>query len=166
MNLLKSMGISSEGLHAQRTVMEAISLNLANLQTTRAEGGEPYRRKRVIFTGARAPLFGEIFSSRFRKVGHLYRTHPHHFERLEFRGDLLAGGGTLEVQTFDDLRPFQVVYDPSHPDANPEGFVLLPNVNVVEEMVHMLKAIRSYEANITAFNAAKTMALKALEIGR
>ncbi len=168
MNLIKAMGISSEGLHAQRSFMEVISQNLANLQTTRGGEGGPYRRKRVVLSSARMePLFAEVLSSRLQKVGSLYRTHRDHFERLEIGG---RGFSTkepiLRVHTLEDLRPFQVVYDPSHPDANPDGYLFLPNINVVEEMVDLLRAVRSYEANITAFNAAKGMALKALEIGR
>ncbi len=168
MNLLKAMGISSSGLHAQRTVMDAISQNLANLQTTRGDGGDPYRRKRVVFSNGRMdPLFADMLSNRFFRVGHLYRTHPDHFDRFDFGGRGIASGERgIEVHTLEDLRPFQMVYDPSHPDANPEGYVLLPNINIVEEMVDMLRAVRNYEANITAFNAAKSMALKALEIGR
>ncbi len=162
------MGVSSGGLEAQRKVMDAISLNLANIQTTRGIGGEPYRRKRVAFSNATmGPRFSEMLTGRLRLVTNLYRTHPDHFSRFDIGGmRSLSGEGSIQTVTLEDLRPFQMVYDPSHPDADKDGYVLLPNVNVVEEMVDMLRAVRSYEANITAFNAAKNMALRALEIGR
>ncbi len=162
------MGISSGGLHAQTKVMDAISLNLANVQTTRGKGGEPYRRQRVVFSNSPADQrFHEMLSGRVRMTGLLYRTHPDHFGRLDIghRG-LSSIEATLQTATLEDLRPFQMVYDPSHPDADRDGYVFLPNINIVEEMVDMMRAVRSYEANITAFNAAKNMALRALEIGR
>ncbi|MBM4340041.1 MAG: flagellar basal body rod protein FlgC [Deltaproteobacteria bacterium] len=168
MNIFRSMGISSGGLQVQRRVMDAISLNLANVQTTRGSGGEPYRRKRVVFSNGPVDLhFSEMLSGRLRMAGHLYRTHPDHFGRMEIGGrGLPAEEATIQAATLDDLRPFQMVYDPSHPDADKDGYVFLPNINIVEEMVDMMRAVRSYEANITAFNAAKNMALRALEIGR
>jgi len=168
MNIFKSMGISSGGLQAQRTVMDAISLNLSNIQTTRGSGGEPYRRKRVVFSnGPVDQRFTEMLSGRLRMAGHLSRTHPDHFGRMDIGGSgVLSEETTLQTATLEDVRPFQMVYDPSHPDADKDGYVFLPNINIVEEMVDMLRAVRSYEANITAFNAAKNMALRALEIGR
>lgn len=162
------MGISSGGLQAQRTVMDAISLNLSNIQTTRGSGGEPYRRKRVVFSnGPVDQRFTEMLSGRLRMAGHLSRTHPDHFGQMEIGGSgVPSQEATIQAATLEDLRPFQMVYDPSHPDADKDGYVFLPNINIVEEMVDMLRAVRSYEANITAFNAAKNMALRALEIGR
>jgi len=148
--------------------MDAISLNLANIQTTRGSGGEPYRRKRVVFSNGPGDLrFTEVLSGRLRMAGQLYRTHPDHFDRMDFGGKGASSGGpTIQAATLEDLRPFQMVYDPSHPDADKDGYVFLPNINIVEEMVDMLRAVRSYEANITAFNGAKHMAMRALEIGR
>lgn len=162
------MGISSGGLQAQKTVMDAISMNLANVQTTRGSGGEPYRRRRVAFsTGPLDFHFSGMLSSRIRMGGHLYRTHPNHFGLMEIGNwSSPAREATVQTATLEDMRPFQMVFDPSHPDADRDGYVLLPNVNIIEEMVDMMRAVRSYEANITAFNAAKNMALRALEIGR
>jgi flagellar basal-body rod protein FlgC len=162
------MGISSGGLQAQKTVMDAISLNLANLQTTRGNEGVPYQRKRVVFSnGPPGQSFPEVLSIRFRMAGSLHRTHPDHFGRMDIRGrGMPPEETTIQAATLEDLRPFQMVYDPSHPDADKDGYVFLPNINIVEEMIDMMRAVRSYEANITAFNAAKNMALKALEIGR
>lgn len=168
MTIFKSMGISSGGLQAQKTVMDAISLNLANVQTTRGNGGEPYRRKRVVFSnGPVDQRFNEILSGRLRMTGLLHRTHPDHFGRMDIgNSGFSSKEATIQTATLEDLRPFQMVYDPSHPDADKDGYVFLPNINIVEEMVDMLRAVRSYEANITAFNAGKNMALRALEIGR
>jgi len=169
MNLLKAMEISSSGLQAQRTVIDTISMNLANVQTTRGDGGDPYRRKRVVFSNRLLhPTFAEAFSSRFRMTGDLQKTHPVHFGLMEVRLRRVPWEqeGGLQSTVIEDLKPFQSIYDPSHPDSDRDGYLLLPNINIVEEMVDMMKAVRSYEANITAFNAVKSMALKALEIGR
>jgi flagellar basal-body rod protein FlgC len=148
--------------------MDAISLNLANVQTTRGSEGVPYRRKRVVFSnGSMGQPFPEVLSARLQMTGALYKTHPDHFGRMDIRGrGIPAEEATIHAATLEDLRPFQMVYDPSHPDADKDGYVFLPNINIVEEMIDMMRAVRSYEANITAFNAAKQMALKALEIGR
>lgn len=168
MSLLKALGISSSGLQAQRTVIDAISMNLANVQTTRGSEGEPYRRQRVLFINRFPnPTFSEALSGRFRMVGHLQTTHPDHFGQMDIRLRTVSWEqGGIQPVTIEDLRPYQRVYDPSHPDADKDGYVSLPNINIVEEMVDMMRAVRSYEANITAFNAVKSMALKALEIGR
>lgn len=136
MDIDKLMNISASGLEAQRVRMNIIAGNLANAQSTHSPEGGPYRRKDVVFS--------EILNS-------------------------MTGSGSGEVKVseiIDDQRPFQVVYDPHHPDANAEGYVQLPNVNLLEEMVNMMSASRSYEANVTAINSAKSMAMKALEIGR
>ena len=136
MDIDKLMNISASGLEAQRVRMNIIAGNLANAQSTHSPEGGPYRRKDVVFS--------EILNS-------------------------MTGSEPGEVKVseiIDDQRPFQVVYDPHHPDANAEGYVQLPNVNLLEEMVNMMSASRSYEANVTAINSAKSMAMKALEIGR
>ena len=136
MDIEKILTISASGLEAQRLRMNIIAGNLANAQSTHSPEGGPYRRKDVVFS--------EILDS-------------------------MSGKGSGEVQVsggIEDKRPFQMVYDPQHPDANAEGYVQLPNVNLLEEMVNMMSASRSYEANVTAVNSAKAMAQKALEIGR
>jgi len=136
MDIEKILTISASGLEAQRLRMNIIAGNLANAQSTHSPEGGPYRRKDVVFS--------EILDS-------------------------MTGEGSGEVQVsgiIEDQRPFQLVYDPQHPDANAEGYVQLPNVNLLEEMVNMMSASRSYEANVTAINSAKSMAHKALEIGR
>ena len=136
MDIEKILSISSSGLEAQRVRMNIIASNLANVQSTRTPEGGPYRRKDVVFA--------EVLDNMLEK----------------------GASGVKVSKVVEDRRPFQVVYDPQHPDANDEGYVQLPNVNLLEEMVNMMSASRSYEANVTAINAAKGMAQKALEIGR
>jgi flagellar basal-body rod protein FlgC len=135
--------ISASGLEAQRIRMNAIASNLANAQSTRSDEGGPYRRKDVIFESKPAG-FGDVFQT-----------------------SLDSGTAGVSVSgVIEDQRPFKVVFDPQHPDANEKGYVELPNVNLLEEMVNMMSASRSYEANVTALNTTKTMVNKALEIGR
>ena len=144
MNLFLSMQISASGLSSQRTVLRVIAENMANVQTTRTEEGGPYLRKRAILSPTPVPSsFPELLFSRMRP------------EAL----------GVQVTDIVEDPYGLKSVFDPSHPDADETGLVLLPNVNLMEEMVALLSASRVYEANVAAFNAAKTMALRALEIG-
>ena len=146
MSFLNSIDVSASGLTAQRLRLDVISQNIANINTTRTENGGPYRRKTVIFEERRGGQpFSQILS--------------------EKTGDQTRGGVRVSRIAEDD-NPFELAYDPGHPDANEEGYVAMPNVNVVTEMVNMISASRSYEANVTAMNAMKSMAAKALEIGR
>lgn len=145
MSIFKAMDISSSGLAAQRLRMNILSSNLANAQTTRTPEGGPYKRRDVVFTAQ--PLQGAF-------------------------QDLLSGGhdGKLtEVKVtgiHEDPNPPRRVLDPTHQDADADGYVEMPNVNIMTEMVNMIAATRAYEANATALNDAKQMALKSLEIGR
>lgn len=145
MDLFTAMGTSSSALTAERTRMNLISSNLANANTTRTAEGGPYKRKDAIFLA----------------------TPP-----TDTFGRTLAGVTAAQVRQVsvsgivEDQRAPRMQYDPSHPDANAEGYVAMPNVNVVEEMVDMITATRAYEANVMAAQAAKGMALKTLEIGR
>jgi len=145
MDMFDALHISSSGLSAQRLRMNLISANLANANTTRTPEGGPYRRKEVVFEARpRAGSFREMLRAR--------------------QG--LKPAEVQAVRVFDDPRPPVSKYDPGHPDADELGYVRLPNVNMMEEMVNMISATRSYEANVTAIRAAKDMALKALEIGK
>jgi flagellar basal-body rod protein FlgC len=145
MDLLKAMQISGSSLNTQRTVMNIISTNVANAQTTRAEDGGPYRRRIPVLSPTAVPAdFSRVFSSRLDQE--------------------LAGVEVKEV--LQDMSDLASRHDPGHPDADEAGYVTLPNVNILEEMVQLMSAARNYEASVTAFNAAKTMILKALEIGR
>lgn len=168
MNLFRAMGLSANGLHAQRVAIDAISMNLANVQTTRTDEGGPYRRRQVVFSDSSMDQrFTEMFSKRIEMAGRPRTTHPNHFPRLDipFGEDRKERSG-VQSEMMEDPSGYQMVYDPSHPDADEGGYLYLPNINVIEEMVNLMKAVRSYEANVTAFNASKSMALKALEIGR
>jgi flagellar basal-body rod protein FlgC len=145
MDLYDAMHTSASGLSAQRLRMNLISANLANVNTTRTPEGGPYRRKEVVFSAVpKAASFGELMKARQAKTP------------CEVR----------PLKIIEDQRPPVVKYAPHHPDANAEGYVALPQVNVMEEMVNMISATRSYEANVSAVRAAKDMALKALEIGK
>jgi flagellar basal-body rod protein FlgC len=145
MDLFRAMEISASGLNAQRTVTQAISMNLANIQTTRTGEGGPYvRRQAVLSPSPISSDFSGILTNRLNP-------------------ELMGVKADIQV---DDTRSPQMVYDPSHPHADEYGYVALPNVNMLEEMVALLAAARSYEANVTAFNSAKSMVLKALEIGK
>lgn len=145
MDFFSSMRVSASGLDAQTKRMNTISSNIANAETTRAEGGGPYRRKDpIVAAQTDRESFGEILQNALD-------------ENIQ---------GVQVTGIAEDTRPPRLVYNPSHPDANPEGYVAMPNVNTVEEMANMISAQRSYEANVTAMSAAKAMAQKALEIGR
>jgi len=139
------MQISSSGLSAQRLRMNVLSANLANAQSTRGDNGGPYRRRDVVFS---AIPTGEKFQD------YLDGTQNSELKKVEVIG------------IHKDPSEFRRTFDPAHPDADKQGYVNLPNVQVMTEMVNMLTATRAFEANATAIDDAKQMALRALEIGR
>jgi len=147
MGYFNALECSASALTAQRLRMDTISENLANVNTTRTENGTPYRRKTVIFEAQNS---GMPFSSYLSNASR----------------SRLASGGVRVSAIVEDPSPFKSVYDPSHPDADENGIVEMPNVDVVTEMVNMISASRAYEANVTAINTTKSMATKALEIGK
>lgn len=145
MDFFSSMRISASGMTAQQTRQNTISSNLANAETTETEAGGPYKRRDPVFTAIPdREQFGEILAGEMDQ----------HAQAVQ----------VTEIQ--EDPRPPRMVYNPKHPHANAEGYVAMPNVNTVEEMANMISASRSYEANVTALNAAKSMAMRALEIGK
>lgn len=146
MALFRAMNISASALTAQRFRMDIISENLANAEVTRTANGGPYRRRTVVM--------GQ------REDTTTFAEHLNGFQNSTI------GNGVKVVQTGEDMSDFKMVYNPNHPDANAEGYVSYPNVDTVTEMVDLLSASRSYEANVTAFNTTKTMAMKALELGK
>ena len=164
MSFLSSMDISASALTATRLRMDVISENIAHSNTTRTEHGEPYRRKFVIYQEkTRDSTFSTFFdrsrtAAFFDKKGikPLYEERP--------RSDSKGGVRVTEIR--EDMSEFKYDYNPTHPDADENGYVRMPNVEVVQEMVDMMSAYRAYEANITALNALKDMAVKTLEIGR
>ncbi|MCX6135337.1 MAG: flagellar basal body rod protein FlgC [Ignavibacteriales bacterium] len=160
--MFSGLNISASGLSAQRKRMNAIASNVANAETTRTEDGGPYRRKIVLLHSKLQETFGSMMKN---AGGRLTATDGAHFSEGE--GESMQGGASapaVDAAESFDSSPFRSVYDPSHPDADESGYVKMPNVNVVTEMVDMISASRSYEANVTAVNAAKTMAKDSLEI--
>ena len=145
MDFSTGLRVSSSGLSAQRLRMNTISSNIANINTTETHEGGPYRRKDVVFEAIPdARNFGEILTS-------------------------APDRNTQRVQVTDvlvDRKAPILKYEPNHPNANPEGYVAYPNINLMEEMTNMIQATRSYEANVSAMQATKDMAMRALEIGR
>ncbi len=146
MDFFSSMRVSASGLEAQQTRMNTISSNIANAETTQGtDGTGPYKRKDAVFGAVTdRESFGEILDSELQ-------------EHVQ---------GVQVMDVIEDQAPPRLVYNPSHPQANVDGYVAMPNVNTVQEMANMIQAQRSYEANVTAMGAAKAMAQKALEISR
>lgn len=145
MNFFDAIQASGSGMTAQRVRMNLISNNLANAQTTRTAEGGPYKRKLSVFT-----------------------TQPQQtdFQQV-LRGQMNGTPSEVKVsEIVNDNRQPILKYDPMHPDADSDGFVAMPNINIMEEMIDMLSASRSYEANVTAITATKAMVQKALEIGK
>lgn len=150
MSFLSSLNISGSGLTAQKMRMDVIAQNIANAQVSRTSTGEPYRRKMVVLSSIDGQ--GSFKDALDRASG-------------EKKQGVTAAGVKVS-RILDDPSELTPVYNPNHPDANEEGYVMLPNVNTAQEMIDLLAASRAYESNITALNATKDMALKALEIGR
>lgn len=148
MRMFRSMETSTSALTAERLRMDLIANNLANINTTRGPGGQPYRRK-VAVQEERRDTFQDVFT----------RT-------LGSQDPADAGNGVRVVRVQEDPSDFKIKYDPNHPDADKDGNVRLPNIDMTTEMLDLMMAQRIYEANVSAFNAAKNMAMKALEIGR
>ncbi|MEI3604591.1 flagellar basal body rod protein FlgC [Pseudogracilibacillus sp. SE30717A] len=151
MSIFNALNISASSLTAERLRMDVTSSNIANANTTRAtvnENGEiePYRRKMVVMQPG-----SNDFKSFLNKARY---------------GTESSTKGVKVTGIIEDRQPFRAVFDPAHPDANEEGYVYFPNVDPLKEMVDLMSATRSYEANITSINATKDMLLKALEIGR
>lgn len=143
--VFSGMDISASGMTAQKTRLDIISENIANVNSTRDADGNVYKRKSVIFQEKNYITFQEALMGTSGAVGK---------------------GVKITDVIEDNETECRMVYDPSHPDADENGYVLYPNVNTVTEMTDMIDASRSYEANVTAFNASKNMQLKALEIGK
>ena len=165
MNLDRVFGglnISSQGLSAQRQRMNAIAENLANAETSKTERGGPYRRKIVQLKAKGAHMFSSLI--RQGSVP-LATTSAGHFAGggMSAQGDP-SSAAVVETSEAQDSTPPRKVYDPSHPDADADGYVAMPNINIVTEMVNMISASRAFEANVVAVNAAKTMAKDSLEI--
>jgi flagellar basal-body rod protein FlgC len=166
-NLFHAFDLSASGLSAQRARLNVISANLANAQTTRTEGGGPYRRRVLTVSESGGPPGLSLFE-RMLHVQRAMELDPAKTSarHLDEPGPVrLPGGGeAVRFSVSEDDAPGRLVYEPGHPDANEEGYVEYPNVDVIREMVDLMAASRAYEANITVLNATKSMLRKALEI--
>ncbi len=144
MDIFSTFDIAASGLKAQTTRLNTISSNLANAETTSTPEGGPYKKKSVIFQTENLP-FNKQLAASLQDQGHAQ--------------------GVKVAQIIEDNSPPQQIYDPSHPDAKDDGYVEMPNISVIKEMMDMMSATRSYEANTTVIKSAKRMAMKALNIG-
>lgn len=145
MAFLDSLDIAGSGLTATRLRMDVISENIANANTTRTKDGGPYRRKMVVYQSVENQSFQQMLN-----------------------GNVTSGskGGVKVAAIVEDQSDFTPVYNPTSPDADENGYVMMPNVDPIQEMVDMMSTTRAYDLNMSAVNAVKTMAEKALEIGR
>lgn len=146
MSLFQAFDINTSGLTAQRFRMDVISENVANVTTTRTEDGTPYTRKIVTFREKRTTPFSKVLE--------------------DTREAFLGNGVKVSRVSEDTVSDYIMKYEPSHPDADENGYVSYPNVNIITEMTNMIDASRAYEANITAFETSKAIALKGLELGK
>ena len=147
MEVDRLFAVVGSALDSQRQRLNIIAGNLANAESTRSPNGGPYIRRDVVFqaTSTQTP-FHSVFNSAF--------------------GDSSEPSGVRVTDIIEDSRPLRIVYDPDHPDADEKGYLHLPNVNPIEEMVNLMSATRAYEANIAVLETGKTMTLRALEMGR
>lgn len=178
MAFLSSLDIAGSGMTAQRRRLDVIAENITNRDTTRTADGTPYRRKLSVFreitpsAGAYAEMNGvrqdqgrynRYMTSTKQDQGEFYR----YMREAAELNDPGPKGGVMLTEVFEDTEtPLVPVYDPTHPDANEEGYVMMPNVDTTVEMVDAMAATRSYSANLAAFEAIKSMAKMALEIGK
>ena len=142
MSVFSSMQINASGLTVERLKMDLISTNIANINTTRTDGGGPYRRKTL--------LFEENLN----------------LERNRLTNKVENKSQGVRVVGIEEDEDFRIIYEPDHPDANEDGYVNMPNVNMVDEMIALINTQRTYEANVTALNASKSILKKALEISK
>lgn len=146
MAFLNSLNIAGSGLTASRLRMDIISENIANYSTTKTEDGGPYRRKTVVYEAIEDRSFGSILKD-------------------SINGKQTNAGVQVSA-IIEDPSDFNYVYNPTHPDADEDGYVAMPNVDITQEMLDMMSVTRVYDMNINALNSMKNMAAKALEIGR
>ena len=147
MGMFDSFNINASGLTAQRYRMDVIAENVANANTTRTEDGSPYKRKVVAFEEKNGSY--ENFDTIFGRASRRFKGH-----------------GVAVSGTYEDKSEWNMVYDPAHPDADENGYVTYPNVNIITEMTNLIDASRSYEANATAFEASKAIAKQGLTMGQ
>lgn len=144
MSIFNSINISTSALTAEKTRIDIIAKNMANANSTRSTGGMPYRRQMVVFEEDKKTPFSAYLNKHTNN----------------------SGKGVKISKIVEDDTPFKLKYEPGHPDADENGYVQMPNVDTIKEMVDLISAQRSYDANITAMNASKSILMKALDIGR
>ena len=175
MNIFNAFRTSASALTAQRMRLDTIANNVANVETTRTDEGGAFKKQTVVFSSRASennglPRFGQMQqviknAGGFGRIPDLalpsfVKNRPQMFNQS------VSSGGVEVVDVNVDVEPGARMYNPGHPDADAQGYVTFPNVNLVTEMTDMLSATRAYEANVTVLNSAKQMAVKALEIGR
>ncbi|ECL4283148.1 TPA: flagellar basal body rod protein FlgC [Campylobacter jejuni] len=163
MAYLSDFDISGYGLSAQRFRMNVISSNIANVNTTRTAEGGPYRRREVIF---KATDFDKLLNERINKDNNFLKYENPLNDPSSPEEAKPAIQSVVVDKVVRDDKDFRMKYDPSHPDANAEGYVAYPNVNPVIEMADLIEATRAYQANVSAFTSAKTIAQSAIDLLR
>ena len=153
MAFLSSMNIVASGMTAQQLRLDVVAENVTNSTTTRTEAGGPYRRKMVVFQSVAGR---DDFRAAMARAA----------EGLTPNAGAPTAGGVRVTQIVEDPSPMKLVYDPTHPDANEDGYVEMPNVDMVKEMTDAMADTQAYSANVTAFNTLKSVVAKGLEIGR
>jgi len=161
--LFSAMRISASGMRAQRIKQGVITSNLANAETTRTPEGGPYKREFVVFESDGRDSMTGLREEKGLSTTATNQNHAVIPSRRYSLYDLEAGQGVRVAEIRKDSKEARMQYDPSHPDANEEGYVALPNINVIEEMTDMINATRAYEANVTAFNATKQMMMSVFQ---
>lgn len=163
MQIFDTLDISATGLSAQRRKLTSIASNIANVDTTRTDEGGPYKRRRVVML--EAPTLSKFSTLLDQQKSRLRRSQDGHMMEGEPRpGEIFTGSGVMSQEVREEPIKPRLVYDPNHPDAREDGYVVYPDINVVTEMVDMIAASRAYEANATVLSAAKDMVNRSLDI--
>jgi len=161
--LFSIIDLGSAGLSAQRRQLNAVAQNIANVETTRTAEGTPYKRRKIVFS--EDPQKATFADALNRSVRNLARTHTKHLSNSAVGS---SKDGKIPFVSGEEIvvepEAFKIIYDPSHPDADENGNVMMPDINIISEMVDMLSASRAYEANVSVVRSAKSMAMDALEI--
>ena len=161
MDYLNALNISGSGMTAQKLRMDIMAQNIANSDVTRTQAGGPYRRRLVVLQSINEGDFKRELTRQASGRGAAKRVTPG-----VGRDPPVNAGGVKVARIFEDQSDLVPVYDPTHPDADEDGYVFMPNVNRTEELINMMAATRAYSANVTMFNATKSMIGSALQIGR
>ena len=163
MQIFDTLDISATGLSAQRRKLTAIASNVANVDTTRTDEGGPYKRRRVVMM--EAPKLSKFSTMLEQQNSRMQQTNGRHMLEGDPRpGEIFTGAGVLSQEVREEPVKPRLVFDPNHPDAREDGYVVYLDINVVTEMVDMIASSRAYEANATVLSAAKDMVNRSLQI--